>query len=745
MFALRHLPFPEQIGAIDAIVADGRGRHLVDELARFADHQPLAHAVAALARRGDIDAPFAGRLAELLLTIADPGLRRVLRALDDLDQVPRALAEALAAAAGQLPVARIAATSLVDRWLKSAAPDLRAARVAGVLGSCRELIGGGRVDEIGDELLAGVRGADHADLAAVADRAGLGDRWRARLGRFAAAVIGALEAQPRSLSQASAEELLARQVYTDPGHFLVELLQNADDAGARSFEVTIEDDRITVEHDGVPFDARDVVGVLSIGQTTKTVDQIGFFGVGFKSVYEICERPQIYSGPFAFEIADVSIPRPLAPRSASLAGRTLLVLPLRDPADPERNPDRLHERVSALPAEVLMTLDHIERIESTRGVRRRLLRREVEPGRVQLVEDGERRTYAVERGTARYTGHRDAHRAEVTPILVAVALDDQDRAAPVVGPTIYSHLPTKERSGLRFLVHARFDVPLDRERLDLSSPWNRWALTEAAPLFARLVARLAAGDPGAALAVVPLPDEVAHDAYRELAEVAATDLCRSAILPGADGERLAPCAALTVDDPRVARALAGVEVIDGRRPCAPLAARETAVARMLGARPLQSADIVAVIAREAGAAGSFAAPWSAARLAELAEVLGADPAADLSPLRDARFLPDHRGCARLPSEVLRADGELRALLAPVRPLVADELAGPGSHRFLDGVGARVARTGDLVGELVHGDRAAAVVAAAGSSRLIAHLAAAPPGELGDVQAARVVPGAGDTL
>ncbi|HTE56379.1 MAG TPA: hypothetical protein VK698_36245, partial [Kofleriaceae bacterium] len=166
---------------------------------------------------------------------------------------------------------------------------------------------------------------------------------------------------------------------------------------------------------------------------------------------------------------------------------------------------------------------------------------------------------------------------------------------------------------------------------------------------------------------------------------------------------------------------------------------------MLGARPLQSADIVAVIAREAGAAGSFAAPWSAAGLAELTEVLGADPAADLSPLREVRFLLDHRGCARLPSEILRADGELRALLAPVRPLVADELAGPGSHRFLDGVGARVARTADLVGELVDGDRAAAVVAAAGSSRLIAHLAAAPPGELGDVQAARVVPGAGDTL
>ena len=208
--------------------------------------------------------------------------------------------------------------------------------MARALAGCRELIVAGRAGEIGDAALARIPGADHGELERAAEAAGTGDAWRARLARFAAAVIEALEAQPKSLSQASAEELLARRVYTDPGHFLVELLQNADDAGARTFAVTIEDDRVTIEHDGVPFDARDVVGVLSIGQTTKSSDQIGFFGVGFKSVYEICERPQVYSGPFAFEIADVSIPRPLARHPAARADRTLLVLPLRAAADPER-------------------------------------------------------------------------------------------------------------------------------------------------------------------------------------------------------------------------------------------------------------------------------------------------------------------------------------------------------------------------------------------------------------------------
>ena len=58
-------------------------------------------------------------------------------------------------------------------------------------------------------------------------------------------------------------------------------------------------------------------------------------------------------------------------------------------------------------------------------------------------------------------------------------------------PTIYSHLPTKERTGLRFLLHAHFDLPVDRERLDLSSPWNRWALGLGGQLLAQAGHQLA--------------------------------------------------------------------------------------------------------------------------------------------------------------------------------------------------------------------------------------------------------------
>ena len=114
------------------------------------------------------------------------------------------------------------------------------------------------------------------------------------------------------------------------------------------------------------FDARDVVGVCSIGQTTKRKDQIGFFGVGFKSVYEVTDRPQIFSDVYQFEIADVSIPKVLRQRPTDLpAGGTLLILPLVKAEDPVRSPAAMFKKAQAIDSYVLMTLKSMDKLDFT--------------------------------------------------------------------------------------------------------------------------------------------------------------------------------------------------------------------------------------------------------------------------------------------------------------------------------------------------------------------------------------------
>src|SRR5262245_7624325 len=84
--------------------------------------------------------------------------------------------------------------------------------------------------------------------------------------------------------------------YGERTHFLFELLQNAEDAGATRIEFRLLDDRLEIRHDGRDFNTRDVKAICAIDESTKPDDEgmIGRFGVGFKSVYAFTTAPQVH-------------------------------------------------------------------------------------------------------------------------------------------------------------------------------------------------------------------------------------------------------------------------------------------------------------------------------------------------------------------------------------------------------------------------------------------------------------------
>src|ERR1700685_4608394 len=76
--------------------------------------------------------------------------------------------------------------------------------------------------------------------------------------------------------------------YPDRAHFVYELLQNAEDAGATEVTFTLEQDRLVCAQDGRrTFTEADVSAITGIHNSTKDKiqHQIGKFGVGFKSVF----------------------------------------------------------------------------------------------------------------------------------------------------------------------------------------------------------------------------------------------------------------------------------------------------------------------------------------------------------------------------------------------------------------------------------------------------------------------------
>src|SRR5712692_4985241 len=118
------------------------------------------------------------------------------------------------------------------------------------------------------------------------------------------------------------------RLYTDRTHFVFELLQNAEDAGASRILFRLFNDRLAVTHDGRPFNELDVRGVCGVGEGTKAEDltQIGKFGIGFKSVYAYTSTPEVHSGSASFSIRDYVLPQDI-PRKGTGVDTTLFVIP----------------------------------------------------------------------------------------------------------------------------------------------------------------------------------------------------------------------------------------------------------------------------------------------------------------------------------------------------------------------------------------------------------------------------------
>ena len=89
------------------------------------------------------------------------------------------------------------------------------------------------------------------------------------------------------------------QLYTDKSHFVYELLQNAEDCQATHIKFVQHDRYLEVMHNGKPFTETNLAGLCDIGQSDKAgnLNQIGEFGVGFKSVYGICDTVRLFSKP----------------------------------------------------------------------------------------------------------------------------------------------------------------------------------------------------------------------------------------------------------------------------------------------------------------------------------------------------------------------------------------------------------------------------------------------------------------
>lgn len=83
--------------------------------------------------------------------------------------------------------------------------------------------------------------------------------------------------------------------------YVAEILQNAIDANASKIISNVVDSgKLIIEHDGKGFSKNDVKSISEAGTSEKLASDIGFMGIGFKSVYGRFQKAAISSPPWKF-------------------------------------------------------------------------------------------------------------------------------------------------------------------------------------------------------------------------------------------------------------------------------------------------------------------------------------------------------------------------------------------------------------------------------------------------------------
>lgn len=353
--------------------------------------------------------------------------------------------------------------------------------------------------------------------------------------------------------------MLLADRYDDRTHFIFELLQNAEDAlarrpgweGSRAVEFALSRSALRVSHSGKPFDDRDVRGICGIAESTKDLTAIGRFGIGFKSVCAITDRPEVHSGAEDFAIESFVWPT-AAPRVDRGDGKTIIVLPLNAPDDAAR--DEIGRGLQRLGPGILLFLRQIEEIAwSVEGGPSGLYLRDKPEAmgenvrRITVVGEEEGKpdfeeTWLVFSREARTDEGAVAGQVEIAFSIVQEKESQRSSAQAVSDSPLVVFFPTVLQTHLGFLVQGPYRTTPSRDNVPRSDPWNQHLVEGTATLLVEALRWLRDHDmlDTAALRCLPLDRARFGEGsmFAPLFEATRTALASEALLPRFGGNHV---------------------------------------------------------------------------------------------------------------------------------------------------------------------------------------------------------------
>ncbi|XP_031130819.1 protein NO VEIN-like isoform X3 [Ipomoea triloba] len=379
---------------------------------------------------------------------------------------------------------------------------------------------------------------------------------------------------------------LSQELYSQDSHFLLELVQNADDNvypgnAEPTLTFILQDSGIVVLNNEQGFSAKNINALCDVGNSTKKGHNSGYIGkkgIGFKSVFRVTDAPEIHSNGFhiKFDITKGQIgfilPTLVPPCDIDLYTRlvytdtepitsnfwkTCIVLPFRSSMLEDSAINNIASMFSDLHPSLLLFLHRLQCIKF-----RDMLSNSFIVMRKEVIGDGiVRVSCGKEKMDWLVVSHElqaDVIRSDVQTTEISMAFTLQETVDGNYNPylnqqPVFAFLPLR-KYGLKFIIQGDFVLPSSREEVDGDSPWNQWLLSEFPDLFINAEKsfcnlpcfrnNLAKGV-AAYMSFVPLIGEV-HGFFSSLPQMILSKLRMSncLILEGEENEWVPPCKVL---------------------------------------------------------------------------------------------------------------------------------------------------------------------------------------------------------
>uniref|UniRef100_H2MER9 Wu:fj29h11 n=1 Tax=Oryzias latipes TaxID=8090 RepID=H2MER9_ORYLA len=351
-----------------------------------------------------------------------------------------------------------------------------------------------------------------------------------------------LSAEGRRLMEVQQERLgrgldrLSTELYSKDTHFVLELIQNADDnsysseTSVPSLAFVVEQDCITILNNESGFQEKNVRAICDVGRSTKGKHKYGYIGqkgIGFKSVFKVTDCPEIHSNGFHLRFDRSCGPmgyilphwaeddRPLDPQLQLLRQHgwtTKIRLPLRSESRQTRN--LFHDVHPSL----LLFLHRLRSISIYNHSEKRLVtmtRKDLGHNVLEVEHsEGIERWLVVKTTLYPKKVKQDVESTELALAFQLGSSPPEDVACQPQKQPVFAYLPLRS-FGFRFIVQGDFDIPSSREDVDRDSSWNQWLRSEIPQLFLQAMEVFSdhsefKGLKGLCrfLQFIPLPDEV---------------------------------------------------------------------------------------------------------------------------------------------------------------------------------------------------------------------------------------------